>query len=101
MLEKRSLTISVFGRQFPARVDSEEAAVIEEAARVINAKVKAFKAEYKTQDDLDIAIMCCLDIMTEYLSHKVQSQQQSEEILTELSRLEEKLDATLASHEGT
>lgn len=101
MLEKRSLTISVFGRQFPARVDSEEAAVIEEAARVINAKVKAFKAEYKTQDDLDIAIMCCLDIMTEYLSHKVQSQQQSEEILTELSRLEEKLDTTLASHEGT
>jgi len=101
MLEKRSLTISVFGRQFPARVDSEEAAVIEEAARVINAKVKAFKAEYKTQDDLDIAIMCCLDIMTEYLSHKVQTQQQSEAILTELSRLEEKLDATLTSHEGT
>lgn len=101
MLEKRSLTISVFGRQFPARVDSEEAAVIEEAARVINAKVKAFKAEYKTQDDLDIAIMCCLDIMTEFLSHKVQSQQQSEEILTELSRLEEKLDATLTSQEGT
>jgi cell division protein ZapA (FtsZ GTPase activity inhibitor) len=99
MLEKRSLTISVFGRQFPAKVDSEEAVVIEKAARAINAKIKAFKAEYKTQDDLDIAIMCCLDIMTEYLSHKVQSERQSEEILTELSRLEEKLDTSLTLSE--
>ena len=99
-MEKRSLTISVFGRQFPARVDREEAVVIEEAARHINAKIKAFKAEYKTQDDLDIAIMCCLDVMTEYLSHKVHAQRQSEDILNELSRLEEKLDASLTLSES-
>ena len=94
-MEKYAITITVLGRQFPARVDSEEAAVIQEAAQSINAKMKAFKAEYKNQDDLNIAIMCCLDIMTEYLAQKTQTNRQVKTVLNELSNLEEKLDQTL------
>ncbi|MEL6132018.1 MAG: cell division protein ZapA [Bacteroidota bacterium] len=95
-MEKYAITITVLGRQFPARVDSEEAAVIQEAAQSINAKMKAFKAEYKNQDDLNIAIMCCLDIMTEYLAHKTQTNGQVQTVLNELSNLEEKLSQSLA-----
>ena len=94
-MEKKSININIFGRQFPARVDSEEAAVIEEAAARINAKIKAFKAEYKTQDDLDIAIMCCLDIMTEYLTHKSKDDQKEQDVLNELAILEQKLNYSL------
>jgi len=94
-LEKKSIVISVFGRQFPARVDAEEAAVIQRAAQSINAKIKAFKAEYKTQDDLDIAIMCCLDIMTEHMTHEAQSRKQAQAVSQQLSHLEETLDKTL------
>ncbi len=94
-MEKKSIVVSVFGRQFPARVDSEEAAVIEAAAKSINAKIKAFKAEYKTQDDLDIAIMCCLDIMTEHLSSQVQLKKQKKVVFQQLSLLDEKLDQSL------
>ena len=99
-MEKHSITINVFGRQFPARVDQEEKAVIQEAAESINTKIKAFKAQYKTQDDLDIAIMCCLDIMTEYLTHKTKSRTQVDSFLQQLSQLEQKLDATLQLTEG-
>ena len=94
-MEKLSININIFGRQFPAKVDSEEAAVIEEAADTINGKIKAFKAQYTTQDDLDIAIMCCLDIMTEYLTYQKREGQQKEAIMNELSILEQKLDYTL------
>lgn len=98
-MEKHSITINVFGRQFPARVDKEEKAVIQEAAQSINSKIKAFKAQYKTQDDLDIAIMCCLDIMTEYLAHKAKARRQADTFLQELSHLEQKLDDTLQLNE--
>ncbi|MEZ4830151.1 MAG: cell division protein ZapA [Bacteroidia bacterium] len=94
-MDKKSININIFGRQYPARVDSEEAAVIEQSARLINAKIKAFRAEYKTQDDLDIAIMTCLDIMTEYLTHKAKTQQQADELLNQLSILDQKLDYSL------
>ncbi|GAB4421162.1 MAG: hypothetical protein OHK0039_35650 [Bacteroidia bacterium] len=92
-MEKHAITINVFGRQFPAKVDREEAAVIGEAAQKVNAKIKAFKAQYKTQDDLDIAIMCCLDIMTEYLREQAQYRQQIEAALKEISLLEEAVAA--------
>lgn len=91
-MEKQSLVINVFGRQFPATVDADEAEVISEAAKTINAKIKAFKAQYKTQDDLDIAIMCCLDIMTEYLAHKNKHDAQIETVMSELSNLDQTLD---------
>ncbi len=91
-LEKLSININIFGRQFPAKVNEEEALVIEEAAKAINAKIKAFKRQYKTQDDLNIAIMCCLDIMTEHLGYKNKEADAAKEILNELSVLEEKLD---------
>ena len=91
-MEKKSININIFGRQFPAKVDSEEAAVIEEAARTINAKIKAFKAEYRTQDDLDISIMCCLDIMTEHLTYRAKQERLEKSFLNELSILEQKLD---------
>ncbi len=94
-MEKQSIILNIFGRQFPAVVDKEEAAVIERSAETINAKIKAFKAQYKTQDDLDIAIMCCLEIMTEYLKDKARSQRESEMLLQNLSQLEERLDVSL------
>ncbi|MDX2286990.1 MAG: cell division protein ZapA [Bacteroidia bacterium] len=90
-MEKRSVVVSVFGRQFPASVDREEAAVIEQAAQSINAKIRAFKAVYKTQGDLDIAIMCCLDIMTEYLSYRQMQSQQLDTALEAVAQLEQQI----------
>ena len=94
-MEKHSIILHIFGRKFPARVSNEEAAVVQEAADVINKKMKAFKAEYTSQDSLDIAIMCCLDIMTEYLQFQNQGDKKKETILNELSILEQKLDHSI------
>ncbi|MEL6674400.1 MAG: cell division protein ZapA [Bacteroidota bacterium] len=94
-MEKHSISINIFGRQFPAVVDEDEAAVIREAADTINAKIKAFKAQYPTQDDLDIAIMCCLETMTTYLSQQAKDEKQKTAALAELAELEQKLNKSL------
>ncbi|MEL6592231.1 MAG: cell division protein ZapA [Bacteroidota bacterium] len=99
-MEKQSIVVNIFGRQFPARVDSEEAAVIQEAAQSINGKIKAFKAQYKTQDDLDIAIMCCLDIMTEHLKDKANTARQTDTALESLQELEQRLDTSIQLSES-
>jgi len=95
ILEKHSININIFGRQFPARVDSEEAEVIREAAQLIHNKMRAFKSEYKTQDDVDIAIMCCLSIMTEYLTYKQRDNREADLVQQEISVLDEKIERTL------
>lgn len=57
--------------------------------------MKFYRAEYASQDDIDIAIMCCLDIMTSYLGDKVQQDKEANAIKDELSVLEQKLDHTI------
>lgn len=94
-LDKQSININIFGRQFPARVNREEAAVIQSAARLINDKMRAYKAEYRTQDDVDIAIMCCLEITTEYLSNKDRQSTATSEVSNELNALENKIDRVI------
>jgi len=94
-LEKHSININIFGRQFPARVDREEAAVIKEAAQLIDKKMRDFKTEYKTQDDVDIAIMCCLEIMTVFLKEKNNDARNLNHIQDELEALDQKLDHTI------
>ncbi|MEL6191958.1 MAG: cell division protein ZapA [Bacteroidota bacterium] len=92
-LEKHSIQVNIFGRQFPALVDKDEAAVIKEAAKIINAKLRAFKTEYRTQDDVDIAIMCCLDITTEYLKQKLLDDKKEKEIIQQIDQLDKKLSS--------
>lgn len=94
-MEKHSININILGRQFPAIVDSEEAAVIQEAAKAINTKIKDYKTQYAGQPDIDIVIMCCLEIMTERLKSETQTRTKAEIALHELETLTKKLDASL------
>lgn len=81
-------------------MDNDEAAVIQEAAQSINGRIKAFKAQYKTQDDLDIAIMCCLEIMTEHLKNKAHTARQTDTALESLNALEQRLDSSIQLSES-
>lgn len=91
-MEKQSIQIKILGRKYPTVVDSDEAAVIEEAVQTIHAKIRAYKATYGMRDELDMAIMCCLEIMTDYLKLKKQLANNYELIHSQLAALEEKLE---------
>lgn len=94
-MDRRSINIHIFGRQFPLRVTEEEAAVIKAAANGINSKIRTFRADYTHQDDVDIALMTCLDIMTEYLQYKADKEQEASEALHALKSLDEEMDKAL------
>ncbi len=76
-------------------MDTEEAAVIKQAAHMIDQKMRDLKSEYKTQDDVDIAIMCCLEIMTAYLQDKSRDARNLDKLQDELHTLDQKIDHTL------
>lgn len=77
------------------KVTGEEAKVIKEAEAGINAKIRGFRANYTHQDDLDIALMTCLDIMTEFLSFRHQQSAETQEALHAIERLEAQLSAAI------
>lgn len=92
-MEKHSIKISILGRHFPVLVDDEEAAAVQQAAKLINEKVKNFRVEYGMRDDTDIVIMCCLDIATEWV--KMQQNYnpiETQPLLETLARIEKHLD---------
>lgn len=73
----------------------EEATLIKAAAHGINSKIRTFRADYPHQDDVDIALMTCLDIMTEYLRYKSDHEQEARKALTSLESLEQKMEQAL------
>jgi cell division protein ZapA len=93
-LDKHSIKLNIFGRQIPVVVDSEnEAAAVLQAAKLINEKVRQFRVDYGIRDDVDILIMCGLEIATQFI--KVQTllddNADTEKLMDKLSKLEEKL----------
>lgn len=94
-MDRRSINIHIFGRQFPVRVTEEEATVIKAAAHGINSKIRTFRADYTHQDDIDIALMTCLDIMTEFLQYKADHEQEATEALHALESLDQEMDKAL------
>ncbi len=92
-MEKHSLKISILGRHFPVLVDDEEAAAVQQAAKLINERVKTFRVEYGMRDDTDIVIMTCLDIATEWVKlQQSHTPVETQPLLETLSRIEKHLD---------
>jgi cell division protein ZapA (FtsZ GTPase activity inhibitor) len=88
-LEKYAVNINILGRQFPAVVDREEAEVVEKASRILKEKIKAFKTEYRNQDDLNVVIMCCLDVLMEQFTLEKRQKREQEAALQEANALSE------------
>lgn len=100
-METYAVNINILGRQFPAVVDREEAEVVEKAAQALKAKIKTFKNQYPHQDDLNILIMCSLDLMME--QYKTQKRLEESNYLAEqaASALLEDLKKVVRLAEGS
>ncbi len=55
-------------RPYPLLVKSEEEEAVRNAAKLINDRIKAYKDRFSVQDDLDLVIMCCLELATDNLN---------------------------------
>lgn len=75
-------------------MDSEnEAAAVLQAAKLINEKVRQFRVDYGIRDDVDILIMCGLEIATQFIKAQtlLDDNADTEKLMDKLAKLEEKL----------
>jgi cell division protein ZapA (FtsZ GTPase activity inhibitor) len=55
-------------RPYPLLVKAEEEEAVRNAAKLINDRIKTYKDRFSVQDDLDLVIMCCLELATDNLN---------------------------------
>ena len=100
-MENQSIKINIFGRQLPVTADDkEEGDMIKQAADILNRRMRSFSSKFSKQDEMDIALMCCLEVMVEHIKVTQVQGVQSDTILNELSILEQKLVGALALAES-
>lgn len=73
-------------------MNSDEAAIVQEAARRINEQVSALKSLYTTQDDLNIALMCCLKVATDHVRFERDTEAQTQAAMALVAGMEARLE---------
>lgn len=56
------------GRQFPVTVEESETVAVQQSADIVNERLRALRKTYVRQDDLDIALMCCLQLASDLVA---------------------------------
>ncbi len=67
-MEKKQKTIRLLNRSYVVNVTSAEEPLVDAAVEAIESKLAEFKGKFKTLDDVDAAMMCCLDLAADLLT---------------------------------
>src|SRR5438045_8615518 len=99
MDELNSVKISIGNRTYPLRVSKEEEAKVQEAAQVINKRLKDLEESYAVKDKQDLLAMCALQFATEAVGHHKQDKKAGQEAAGQLEQLTLLIDEYLATEE--
>ena len=67
-MEKYSIKVNILNRPYPLLVRSEDEQAVRNAAKMINEKIRLYKDNFSVKDDLDLVIMCCLELATDNIN---------------------------------
>jgi cell division protein ZapA (FtsZ GTPase activity inhibitor) len=79
-----SLKILIAGRTYPLTVKQEDEPFVQQAAKMINEKVKEFEQNYSVRDKQDLLAMCALNL----LATQQNTPKKSPELETEINQLD-------------
>ena len=71
MGEINSVKISIGSRTYPIKVTKDEEEKVQQAAQVINKKLKELESSYAVKDKQDLLAMCALQFATEVVDHHI------------------------------
>ncbi len=91
-MEKYSIKVNILNRPFPLLVGADEEEAVRAAARLINDKVKAYKERFSVKDDLDLVIMCCLELATDNINQNTLFRKQSQNTESAISKIFSRLN---------
>lgn len=86
-------------RPYPLLVKSEEEEAVRNAAKLINDRIKAYKDRFSVQDDLDLVIMCCLELATDNLNQAARLRGGLREASDRIDTIDEALNSAILNIE--
>ena len=98
-MEKYSIKVNILNRPYPLLVKGEEEEAVRGAAKLINDKIKLYKDRFSVKDDLDLVIMCCLELATDNINQSTRNKSANASAGAELSKVNELLDAAILTAE--
>ena len=98
-LEKYSIKVNILNRPYPLLVKAEEEETVRNAAKLINDRIKVYKERFSVQDDMDLVIMCCLELATDNLNQALRAKTSLSSASDALERIDEALNAAILNVE--
>jgi cell division protein ZapA len=98
-LEKYSIKVNIMNRPYPLLVKAEEEEAVRNAAKMISDRIKAYKDRFSVQDDLDLVIMCCLELATDNLNQAGRLRANVRSANESLDRIDEVLNEAILNTE--
>ena len=86
-------------RPYPLLVKAEEEEAVRNAAKLISDRIKAYKDRFSVQDDLDLVIMCCLELATDNLNQAGRLRANVRSANESLDRIDEVLNEAILNTE--
>ena len=80
-------------------VKAEEEETVRNAAKLINDRIKVYKERFSVQDDMDLVIMCCLELATDNLNQAQRAKTNLSSASEALERIDEALNAAILNVE--
>lgn len=88
-----SVKIQIAGKTYPLKVSADQKTIIEQAAVMVNERLKEYEKAYGVRDIQDLLAMCALHISAEQLGFQKNQHLQEEDIHRELQALTELVKA--------
>lgn len=82
-------------RPYPLLVKSEEEEAVRSAAKLINDRIKQYKDRFSVQDDLDLVIMCCLELATDNIHQAANVRAGTHDAGEALTKIDDALNAAI------
>ncbi len=86
-------------RPYPLLVRSDEEESVRKAAKMINERIKQYKEQFSVQDELDLVIMCCLELATDNINQSGRFQDGTSKAAAALQRIDDAVNNSILNVE--
>lgn len=86
-------------RPYPLLVKAEEEEAVRNAAKMINDRIKQYKEQFSVHEELDLVIMCCLELATDNINQARKSREGIREALQSASQIDDTLNTAILNAE--
>lgn len=90
-----NMSVQIAERSYPLKVQQSDEEIMNNAAKLVNDRIKEYQRNYAGKDKQDYLAMCLLNLAVENLNAQHQAQQTNRLLEEKISRLESILSGAL------